>query len=164
MIDDINPDPTVLEKETSTPQHSPQKSICNITQFIMLPLIGVWKLLFVTDATSNTTDLTGRISFLQSGFMHVRIRSPDINYHLPETFDWDNATDAQIRVITRPVTAYCGQYRVVNESGQLYTHTKLDVSLDPTWMEEEQVRHATFENWGKREIMTLGPVDVSALV
>lgn len=127
----------------------------------MLPLIGVWKLLYVLNSTSNQTSVTGRITFLSSGYMHVLIRSPSTLPPLSANFDWGNASDAQIGTLTRHVTAYCGTYRVVNESGVLYTHTKLDVSLDPSW-EVEQMRKASFEEREGRVRMRLEPVlDVS---
>lgn len=135
----------------------------------MKELIGVWKLLFINstvstrpaNSASQKTTLSGRIMFTADGYMNALIRSPDTGRHLPNNVAWSFATDAQIGSIARPVTSYCGLYTVRNESGQLYTHTKLDVSLDPSWMDAEQVRHASFSEQDGKSIMTLIPVEVS---
>ncbi len=101
--------------------------------------------------------------FTADGYMNALIRDPDTGRHLPNNVEWSFATDAQIGSIARPVTSYCGLYTVRNESGEIYTHTKLDVSLDPSWMDDEQVRHATFEQKDGKSLMTLIPVEVSQL-
>ncbi|KUJ16567.1 uncharacterized protein LY89DRAFT_719259 [Mollisia scopiformis] len=127
----------------------------------MKQLIGVWKLLFITQPNNEPADtnLTGRIIFNDQGYMNALIRS-GAAVPLPDSVDWDTATDAQIAAITRRIVAYSGQYEVRNESGQLFTHTTLDVSLDPSWMEEVQVRHAAFSNGTDgKSVLTLIPVE-----
>ncbi|CZR69723.1 uncharacterized protein PAC_19623 [Phialocephala subalpina] len=124
--------------------------------FELQQLVGIWKLLFIdnTYPESHRTNLTGRIMFTADGYMNALIREPSIE---PFNFNWAFASDSQVAAIARGVTAYCGMYTVHNESGQVYTQTKLDVSLSPSWMLQDQIRYATFEEKDGKTLMTLIP-------
>lgn len=104
--------------------------------FQLKQLVGIWKLLFIdrthtASGPAHRTNLTGRIMFTEDGYMNVLIIDPDI---APFSFNWAHAPDSQVAALTKIVTAYCGIYTVHNDSGCIYTWTKLDVALSPSWM------------------------------
>lgn len=130
--------------------------------FQLKQLVGIWKLLFIeqsypTIGTTRETNLTGRIMFTEDGYMNALIREPDI---APFNLNWSSAPDSQVAAIARGVTAYCGIYTVHNVTGEVYTQTKLDVALSPSWMLQDQIRYATFEEKDGRSLMTLNPAVV----
>ncbi|KAF8850048.1 hypothetical protein BDZ45DRAFT_809444 [Acephala macrosclerotiorum] len=98
------------------------------------------KLLFIdrtyaTSGPTHKTNLTGRIMFTEDGYMNVLIK--DI---APFNFDRAHAPDSQVAALAKTVTTYCGMYTVHNDSGRIYTRTKLDVALSPFWMLQDQIR------------------------
>lgn len=128
----------------------------------MKELIGVWKLLFLTGGGvpgGYSPNVVGRIMFTAEGWMDALIT--DTDPIKAKTFNWGNATAQEIATIARPVVTYCGQYTLLNVSGELFTHTAVEASLNPGWVGTDQIRHVSIEETNGTSILTIIPVYVS---
>jgi hypothetical protein len=57
--------------------------------------------------------------------------------------------------------AYSGPYRIEEDAGKYYSHVAVEVSMDPSWIGTDQVRHAVFGEKNGTTQLSLFPLVVS---
>lgn len=130
----------------------------------MIPqLIGAWKLLVInySNGTTAKTNPLGRIVFTADGYMNAMVTYPDKFMVFPNGTTWAGLNDTQVASVTKSIVAYSGPCRLENRSGEIFTHVAVEISVNPTWIGTNQVRHASLEEKGGKTILSLNPYTVS---
>jgi hypothetical protein len=134
---------------------------------VKMQIPGTWKLIsfeLVSNKANGAKRIAqplgptplGRITFNRDGFMSCLLTHPD-HAKPPETA-WREAEDMDIAFIARPMTAYCGPYKIFSEEGEIMLSTDVEVSLNPSWIGTLQVRRVTVRKEAGKEILVLRPV------
>ncbi|KAF4539248.1 hypothetical protein BFW01_g7387 [Lasiodiplodia theobromae] len=131
-------------------------------------LIGTWTLKsfalhLTSDASSQPifhplgTSPLGRIMFKSDGYMSCTLTNPEA-FEGWASPTWFLASEQDIAGVARPMTTYCGPYRVYEENGKSLLSTDVEIALDPSWVGKPQVRQWEVKQSGGKTLLVLRPV------
>ena len=119
-------------------------------------LLGVWKLLSVELINEEDQPIAqpmgpnrlGRLAFSPEGYVSVLLMNPDLGREaFKDGVPWRQATDTNIATVARLATSYSGPFRFSSDAGTPTLITKVEVTLDPNWIEQIKRGNSAF---GKR--------------
>ncbi|WP_184441508.1 lipocalin-like domain-containing protein [Mycobacterium sp. AZCC_0083] len=125
-------------------------------EMLMERLVGGWRLDAVigTHDDGNTfypmgSSVQGRIVYTPAGLVAVNLMEGD--RELPEAGTrWPRVAEADAALWARTYMAYSGRYSVDEQSQIVHHH--LDMCLDPTMVDTDQVRHVEFAADGELKL------------
>ena len=100
----------------------------------------------------------GRFAFSPEGYVSVLLTNPDLGREaFKDGVPWRQATDTNIATVARLATSYSGPFRFSSDAGTPTLITKVEVTLDPNWIEQIKRGNSAF---GKRaqKVLVLVPV------
>lgn len=118
-------------------------------------IVGTWRLVAQYFTTPNNekvyplgADATGFIMYTHDGYMSAQLMAQNRPSYASK--DLFIGTQEEMAAAAKGYLAYSGRYQVDDEKSQLIHH--MEVSMNPTWLGQSQIRNIRFE--GNRMYIT----------